>query len=710
MTPNNSNSALPLEDRILQTASPQQIVTQEKVERDKRRAEQLQNRQPLTALAAYVQKAIDAAVTAKQSSGIHDELVKCLNQKKGKYDDNVLAEIQKANGSTVFMRLTAMKCRAAEAWIKDIILPAGERPWSLAPSEVPELPDNIEREIERTVTLETATVMRAQGIDAVTPEQIAQRLQEIKENVRKERVEQAEKTIELLSHRIEDELVPGGYYDALEEFIIDFVTFPAAFIKGPIIKRKKTLVWQEGVDGAWEPVVAEKLFRCYERVSPFDMYPSPGARSLQDGYLCERIRLRRLQLVEMMGSPGWSQLAIRGVLYDYQTGYFRDDNMLLVGDYERSVAEGRPQEFNDPDPPLTGWIFNGPIRGRLLLDWGLSPKEVPDPLLDYEAVVVLFGRWVVMARLNPHPLGRRLYYSASFSPTNDSVWGEGVPQLMRDTQRVCNAAARALVNNMGIASGPQVEAQMDRLLKGQDVTRLWPWKVWQTKESRMPHGKPALNFYQPNLLADALLAVYEFFFKQASEQSGIPAYMYGNERVGGAGRTASGLSMLLNSATKTLKNVVGYIDRNIIKPTIKEHWTQIMLYDNDIEKWGDIEVVARASEYLVVQEQLQLRRTEFLQQTLNDVDLSIMGKEGRAEVLRETVKSLKMPTKKIIPTRDELIRRAQQDQLIAAQNQPPPSPSPAQAPPGALPSPPPAAMSPDGGAMGKEPGRLMGNG
>ena len=702
-----TQSALPLEDRILQTASPQQIVTKERLEADRKKAEEQQNRQPLTALAAYVQKAVGAAVRAKQSSGVHDTLVKCLNQRKGKYDADVLAEIQKTNGSTVFMKLTGMKCRAAEAWIKDIILPAGERPWSLTPSEVPELPDNIEEEITKTVTLEAATVMRAQGIEAVTPEQVAQRLQEIRENVRKERLEQAEKATELLSARIEDELQSGGYYQALEDFIIDFVTFPAAFLKGPIIKRKKTLVWQEGPDGAWRPVVSEKLFRCYERVSPFDMFPSPGARSVQDGYLCERIRLRRRQLVEMIGSPGWSELAIRGVLYDYQYGYFRDDNSMLVGDYQRAQAEGRPQEFNDPDPPLTGWIFNGPIRGRLLLDWGMSPQQIKDPLMDYEAVVVLFGRWVVMARLNPHPLGQRLYYSASFSPTNDSIWGEGVPQLMRDTQRVCNAAARALVNNMGIASGPQVEANMDRLYAGQDVTRIWPWKIWQTKESRMPHGKPAINFYQPNLLADALLAVYEYFFKQASEQSGIPAYMYGNERVGGAGKTASGLSMLLNSATKTLKNVVGYIDRNIIQPTIKEHWTQIMLYDEDVEKWGDIEVIARASEYLIVQEQLQLRRTEFLQQTNNPVDLAIMGEEGRAEVLRETVKSLKMPTKKVVPSREELLRRKQ-----LAASMPPASPQPM--PPvspqsGAIPFRP-AAMAPDGGAMGKEPGRMMGNG
>jgi len=709
-TPASTAPKLPLEDRIVQTASNEQIISDEKKQQEIRKAEQGQEKAPLPSLAAYVRTAWQAALTAKQSSGTHREIVKCLNQRNGIYDAAQLREIGRFNGSTVYMMLTSMKCRAAEAWIKDIMLPPGEKSWSLRPSPEPDLPDNIQQQIVEQVTQEAATLMYQQNIQSVSVDQVRARMEEIREKVEKERLDRALKAVERISTHIQDQLLAGGYYEAIEQFITDFVTLPAAFMKGPVIRRKDQLAWTEGPDGDWVPAIEERYLRTYERVSPFDMFPSPGAKSIQDGYLCERIRLRRSALQQMIGAPGWDGRAIRAVITEYQNGGLADD--LMVGDHERAVAEGRPNEFDDPDKPLSGVVFNGPVPGGKLRAWGMSSKQIPDPWRDYEAVVVLFGRWVVMARLNAHPLGMRNYYSASYEHVNDSIWGKGVPQLIRDTQRICNAAARALVNNMGIASGPQAEVIASRLMPGENTDFTWPWRIWLTKESKLPSGKPALQFFQPDMLAEPLMRVFEFFFKQASEQSGIPAYMYGNERMGGAGKTASGLSMLMNSASKTLKSVVYHVDGNITKPTIKEHWLQVMLHD-PIDKYGDTEVVARASEYLVEQEQLAVRRQEFLRDTNNPTDIEIVGKKGRAAVLRESAKGLKMPTQDIVPSKREMEEREQADELAraaAVTGAVPGAPAPGAGTvpgPGALPTSPPAHLNPAGGRMGKEPGRVM---
>jgi len=77
---------------------------------------------------------------------------------------------------------------------------------------------------------------------------------------------------------------------------------------------------------------------------------------------------------------------------------------------------------------------------------------------------------------------------------------------------------------------------------------------------------------------------------------------------------------------------------------------------------GDCRVKARASEYLIQQEQLQIRRTEFLQATANPIDMQITGIDGRAEILRENVKSLKMDPEKIIPKREDMIANQVQQQ------------------------------------------------
>lgn len=647
-------------DGFLRIVSNSEIDRRQAEVANNEAALKLQDKPPILRLAQYVRTAWQAARNAKTAAtgdniSIETRLLRCVRQRNGTYDPERKALINKWGGSDVYMMLTSVKCRAAKSWIRDIMIPPGEKPWSIAPTPVPDLPEAEEVDIEQQVTMETAQVMIESGMEAVTAENIAERIQEIRTRMQKERTERAKQATTSFETRIEDDLVEGGYYKALSDFIDDLVTYPTAFFKGPIIRRKKKLVWTEDQSGQWVPAVEYKYVRQYSRVAAFDIYPSPGAKDIQDGYLCERHRLRRSDLVAMIGVPGFDESSIRAALNDYGTGGLRE---WLTVDQERANVENRPNEFDDPDPPIDAVEYWGFAQGKTLLEWGMSKDQVPDADLDYQINAWLIGQYVVMARLNPHPLGNRPYYAASFESVNDSIWGKAPPELMRDVQRICNAIARSLINNLGIASGPQVEVMMDRVNPGEDVESVWPWKIWKTKSDSTGSGKFAVNFFQPDPMSDLLMKVYEYFFEQASEQSGIPAYIYGSSDVGGAGKTASGLSMLMNAASKTLKNVVSQVDENIIKPSIYEHWLHLMLYDQDIMKVGDINIVARASEYLIIQEQLQIRRMEFMDRTNNDLDQSIMGETGRAILLRETSKSLKLP-EEIVPSKEDMERREQ---------------------------------------------------
>lgn len=119
-----------------------------------------------------------------------------------------------------------------------------------------------------------------------------------------------------------------------------------------------------------------------------------------------------------------------------------------------------------------------------------------------------------------------------------------------------------------------------------------------------------------------------------------------------------------------MKAVITNVDEGIIKDIVKEHWIQIMLYDEDEMKTGDINVVARASEYLLMQESYQLRRLEFLERTANPIDMEIIGMKGRATILREVAKSLKLPSGNVVPSEDEMEAAEMQAQQ-AAQGVPP---------------------------------------
>jgi len=85
--------------------------------------------------------------------------------------------------------------------------------------------------------------------------------------------------------------------------------------------------------------------------------------------------------------------------------------------------------------------------------------------------------------------------------------------------------------------------------------------------------------------------------------------------------------------------------------------------DDNVPKKGDVKIIARASDSLIVGEQLASLRQEFLNFTSNPIDRQIMGVDGRAALLREQSKELKMPDGEVIPSKQDLQSRMQQQAM-----------------------------------------------
>jgi hypothetical protein len=285
----------------------------------------------------------------------------------------------------------------------------------------------------------------------------------------------------------------------------------------------------------------------------------------------------------------------------------------------------------------------------------MTEDEVPDSAKEYDANVWVVGNYVIKAVLNYDPLGEKPYAKTSFIKCPGAFWGKGIPEIIEDIQNVCNAAARALVNNMGIASGPQVEVNLERLPANEDITQISPWKIWQVMNDPAGSSAPAVRFSQPEDNANTLVAVYDKFSRLADDHSGIPAYLYGDLNVQGAGRTSSGLSMLMGSAGKGIRQVVMHIDSDVIKPIVERQYIYNMRYDEDESIKGDLDIMPRGAINLANKEQMNVRRIEFLTATANQIDMEIMGKDGRAAVLREVAKGLQMPVDELIPSKEKAL-------------------------------------------------------
>ena len=606
----------------------------------------------MDALASHIRDRMTEMRNFRNTEGIAQRLVDALRTYKGQYDPGKLSEIKKFGGSEVYARITSTKCRGATALLRDVYLGA-ERPWDLDPTPVPKVPDDIEQSINELVNVEVSTLQQAgQQIDQ---QMIADRVQALRKSAERAAKKQAEEEADRSSEHVDDMLIQGGFYDALAEFLIDLPIFPFACIKGPVVRREPQLKW---VNGQPQMEQVPKMF--WYRVSPFDLYWSPGAANPHQSEFLERIRLTRSDLHAVRGLPGYNNDAIDQVLERYHDIGFRE--WWDVTDAERARLEDREEWARTTSGLIDTAEFHGSVSGRTLRDWGMTEQDVPDPLQEYKVQAWLIDRFVIKAQINPSPRQRDEYYLSNFEKIPGTMAGYGLPDLLDDIQAVGNAAIRSMVNNLSIASGPQVVINDAVMQPGED-DNLFPWKRWHVNFDPMITGaaKP-IDFFQPNSNSQELMAIYEKFSLMADDVSAIPRYMTGNEKVGGAGRTASGLAMLMGNAAKTLQNVAAAIDRDIIKPMLEQLYDMIMLTMPGMFR-GDEVIVVKGVNYAVKREQDRMRQLEFLQLTGNPIDMQIIGMNGRANIIRSVAGNLGLDHENVVPSDDDL--KAQQ----AAQQQ-----------------------------------------
>lgn len=607
-----------------------------------------QEQATMDGLAGYIEKFWQAAQQAKRP--IERQMLRALRQRTGVYEPEDLALIRDQGGSEIFMMLTSAKCRNAEAWLREILMSEVDRPWGLEPTPMPELPPNVQQAIVNSLTLEAL----AAGWE-IDDARLDERLVTVKDLAFKRMQSLARRVAEKHEIVIADQFAEGGWKVALSEFIYNLVTYPAAFIKGPVLRKRKVRQWRPGPGGNWVPIVTEVVVPEYEARSPLDIFPAPSMRRIQYGNLIDRHQWTRDHVNELIGVPGYSDQALIAVLDTYgERGY----SSRMMNDHERAMLELRSNEEYDPNKTIEALNFWGSVPGHRLMQWQFENKvdlgEEIEPHKEYKIEAWKVGRFVVKAQINPEPLGRKPYSKASFEEIAGAFWGLGLPDIIKDSQAMCNAAARSISNNAAIASGPQVEVSVDRLADGERVTKLRPWRIWQGQSDLTGNNQPAFRFSQPNMHVQELLVIYQNFERVAENESGFPNYAQGDSRTGGAGRTSSGLAQLMGNVGKGVRRVVGAVDMYVIEDCVERQFDYNMEFHPDQSIKFDLRPVARGSVAMLIKDQIALRQKEMLQATLNPLDAQIIGPRGRVEMLRPALKAADFPVEKILPTELEL--------------------------------------------------------
>lgn len=617
----------------------------------------------MTNLAGYVRTQFTMMVNHRNStSGWGNRLIEALRTFNGAYDPNKLNEIRKFGGSEAYARITAAKCRGASSLLRDVYLQA-DRPWGLDPGPDPTIPPNIMQSIEQLIRQEAMGLQQAgQQVD---PAALRDRLNALLTAARQAAKKKAAAQAKIAEDKIDEYLVEGGFYKALAEFLVDLPIFPFACIKGPVVRIVPTLNWENGT-----AISTPKPRLFWERVSPFDIWWTPGAGDIENASIIERSRLSRADLNDLLDIPGYNIEEIRAVLDEYGRGGLSEHWDMT--DSERALNESRENPVLNNSGMISCLEFNGNVQGRLLLEQGMDAKLISDGLRDYMVQAWLIGTHIIKVQLTPSPRKRHNYFVTSFEKMPGTPVGNGLTDIIADLQEGANSTFRALLNNMAIASGPQVMVNDSRLSAGEDGEELFPWKRWHYEDDPLSGatGQVPISFFQPNSIAQELLTVYDKINAMADDLSAIPRYLQGGS-AGGAGRTSSGLAMLMGNASKILQTVAANIDRDVFDPLLTGLYDIIMMTDRSGLLTGDEQVRVMGVTVAIQRETQRARQLEFLQITANPIDVQIMGPEGRAQVLRTVSEGIGMPGTDIVPPDDVLKERmaaqAAQQQVQAGQ-------------------------------------------
>jgi hypothetical protein len=203
---------------------------------------------------------------------------------------------------------------------------------------------------------------------------------------------------------------------------------------------------------------------------------------------------------------------------------------------------------------------------------------------------------------------------------------------------------------------------------------IYPGKIFRRQQ-----GAPGQSIHSHSFknVSQELLMMFDKSRQLADEATGIPSYSHGSGAVGGVGRTASGMSMLMGAAAQNIKAVVRNIDDYLLSPLGKSLFAFNMQFNFDKELVGDLDVKARGTESLMRNEVRSQRLLQFMQMTGNEQMAPFVKYDY---ILRELAASMDLDEDKILnDPREAAIQQQMMAEIKAMMPDPPAPPTSVQA-------------------------------
>jgi len=597
---------------------------------------------------------------------------------RGLYGSDV--QFTEAEKSRVFIKVTKTKTLAAYGQIVDVLFANNRFPLSVDPTELPEgvvkdvsFDPKEPEELRGSTSLSTSPYgFKGDGKDlpkgatAKTLEGMLGPLEDKLKDIDNLKAEAGKTPTAVtfspalvaaknMEKKIHDQLEESGASKHLRSTSFEMALFGTGVMKGPFAVDKEYPNWDE--EGEYDPTL--KTVPQVSHVSVWNFYPDPDANNMDEAqFVIERHKMSRSQLRGLKKRP-----------------HFRSEVI------EAAIAEGENYTKESWEDDLSDYApEHGIERFEVLEYWGMcdidmlieQEIDIPKDLQSLDELQV--NVWICNGKLlrmvlNPFKPSTIPYMAAPYELNPYSFFGVGIAENMDDTQTLMNGFMRMSVDNAVLSGNLLIEVDETNLVPGQDLS-VYPGKVFR-RQGGAP-GQAIFGTKFPNVSQENL-QLFDKARQLADESTGLPSFAHGQTGVSGVGRTASGISMLMNAASGSVKTVIKNVDDYLLKPLGEGLFRFNMQFDYDKNIKGDLEVKARGTESLMANEVRSQRLMQFLQVASNPA-LAPFAKFQY--VIREIAKAMDLDPDKVTNNMDEAAVQAElmkqfQAPLDNQQQQPP---------------------------------------
>lgn len=649
----------------------------------------MQRMEDIEAFALIIKDKRKDAIEGRRSSGIetdweedddHYEGVDKYNKKSGitkprTTDGSFTHERKKVVGrSTAFANITRPYVDAGAARVADMLLPTDDRNWAILPTPVPDLVKS-KNNMNPAVGLDGQPIMKAAAPVAPTapvtaPQQpgmmsriggaiagafgqSAQPAQPAPQPVTQpvtigelaqQTIAKAKSSADQAQDTIDNWLLECQYHAEVRKVIECCARLGVGILKGPHPTKKKQRAVTK-VEGKWQMQMETTVKPASVCVDPWNFYPDPncGERVGKGSYVLERDDITARGLMDLKGTIGT----------DGKPQYIDEMIDLCLEEGPISSIDGKnklggTEKLSDKDL-FEIWYFHGQVSKKDMIAAGCECENDEAP-----CVVTMVNDRIIKITMSPLDSGEFPYDVMIWQRKIGHWAGIGIARQMRTCQKGLNGGVRAMQDNAGISSGPQIIVDSSKIEPADGKWAIVPNKLWRKKFDAEDIGdvRDAFTVISIETRQEELLNIINYWTKAAEDITGLPMLLQGQS--GKAPETLGGMQMVNGNASSVLRRIARTFDDRVTEPHIGRYYEWLLLHGPDEAK-GDFQVDARGSSALVERDVQNQAMMTLLGESLNPA-YSL----DPEKVMHEVLKGMRLDPKSFVLSDEQKQAKAQQ--------------------------------------------------